>query len=1101
MNYLFRNLFPLLLLTFVGNTCLYAQQQGKLLISHYIDEDYTGHPQNLDVIFDNDGILYLGNSSAGVIAYDGKVWQKIPGFSQTGRSMARTADGTIYIGSHNELGYINNKPGSPKAYNSLKPLLNKDHGDVGTIWHIHTIDNSVYFYSNEGLYIYQEDSINYIPFEKKIYRQFQVNGNIYLNNKKTFGLERLEGAELKTVPIVNNPLKRLIAEILPFDDEHILVVSRYEGLYLLNIKTNHLQLIEGSATKLLQKDRIHCALTLANGNLALGSAFSGIYILDSSSNLIRKIEKNSGLIDQTIWKMSLDNAGNLWAATNNGLTKVELATGLEYWDDKSGLSGIPISIKKINDILYSTSTVGLFTLKNNQFHQIQNFDNFSNQIIQLNGPPNINGKIIVSSDRGIFQIANDKAIPFLPVASYLIHQYQKDPSYLIISDFDSGIHIYFYDGKNWILKKGYDDLKKSGSWASSITEDINGNIWLATEESGVVQISNPTGPTKLPLKFYAEDQNLSTKFAYSIDQIDQQIILYSQNGFYQYNSDGDVFEKDTTLSTVLGFSNPDVSVYPFSKGVNDDLWMAAQKNGRTSITGAYSQGNGNYRLDTTGVKRIYTKSVNTIFPDSNYVWIGTPDRVYRYQTNGNNKAAAQNFNAIINRINVGKDSLHFQGHLVGQMVADSNDIFDYENNFLRFTFGATSYFEEAKTAFSYRLNGFSDQWSEWSLDDYKEFSNLPEGKYTFELKAKNIFGKESNVSSYTFEVLPPWYRTFWAYLAVAILGMLFIYLLVKIYNGQLKKENEYLESLVKNRTEEVESQKASLEASNQRLKSTIDKLTHAQSQLIQSEKMASLGQLTAGIAHEINNPINYVSSSAEALKLDYLDVQKVMQKILPLKQNEYSSDEIEAIIKLKDDLDLEYTLDEMNHLFTGIEEGANRTQEIVKSLRIFSRNTSESFHLANINEGIDSTLLMLNNQITSKITLEKKYGDLPRVNCQISKLNQVFLNIIVNALHALESRKDKSAAGHIFIETKKIGDQVSILIRDNGPGMPLEISQKVFEPFFTTKEVGKGTGLGLSVSYGIIKDHQGTIEVNSEEGKGTTFIIKIPIRPEGRDEG
>jgi signal transduction histidine kinase len=307
-------------------------------------------------------------------------------------------------------------------------------------------------------------------------------------------------------------------------------------------------------------------------------------------------------------------------------------------------------------------------------------------------------------------------------------------------------------------------------------------------------------------------------------------------------------------------------------------------------------------------------------------------------------------------------------------------------------------------------------------------------------------------------------------------------------NEQLVREqNVMLEKKVKERTSE-------LQISNTELNKAMVELKEAESQLVESEKMASLGQLTAGIAHEINNPINFVTSNVKPLNRDVkilLDTVSSMEKIAydaaPLEQKQ------KMVADLKADIDYDYLQEEIDQLLHGIGEGASRTAEIVKGLRIFSRLDEDDLKKADINEGLDSTLIITNNLLTNTVKVEKKYSNLPLVECYPGKLNQVFLNIITNGVHAIKKKFGDKDGGVLLITTKLEDGEISVGLADNGTGMDETTRKRIFEPFFTTKDVGEGTGLGLSIAYNTIVKHNGKIEVKSEVGKGTEFIIKLPL--------
>jgi len=288
--------------------------------------------------------------------------------------------------------------------------------------------------------------------------------------------------------------------------------------------------------------------------------------------------------------------------------------------------------------------------------------------------------------------------------------------------------------------------------------------------------------------------------------------------------------------------------------------------------------------------------------------------------------------------------------------------------------------------------------------------------------------------------------------------------------------------------EELVSKDVDAQKQKRELELTLKNLKLAQSQLIQSEKMASVGVLTAGIAHELNNPINFMSGNVHPLQQDLEEVFALLEKYEQTISKNDLGGYFTELDELKKEMDFSYLIQEINSLLKGIEEGASRSSEIIKGLRSFSRLDDEACRLYDIHEGIDSSLVLLQNKlIDKKVLVRKDYGDFEGVECFPSKLNQVIMNILTNSLQAMEVGK-----GELFIQTVSSAIGVKIIIKDNGKGMPPEVKEHIFDPFFTTKEVGKGMGLGLSISYGIIEKHNGNIDVISEPGKGTEFIISLP---------
>lgn len=309
---------------------------------------------------------------------------------------------------------------------------------------------------------------------------------------------------------------------------------------------------------------------------------------------------------------------------------------------------------------------------------------------------------------------------------------------------------------------------------------------------------------------------------------------------------------------------------------------------------------------------------------------------------------------------------------------------------------------------------------------------------------------------------------------------------ISLENERIVKEhNIILEQRVKART-------ADLEATNEQLNDALEDLKNAQSQLVNSEKMASLGQLSAGIAHEINNPINFVGANITPLELDIREVLEVLKRYESIESAAEFEEKVREIASMKEDMDFDYTLKEIEDLLKGIKHGAERTAAIVAGLKNFSRMDESEMQLFDLNEGLESTLLILSNEIPDWVKMDIRFGDIPKVECLGGKINQVFLNIINNGLQAFASWPERE---NRLYEISSWGDEGQVFFRfkDNAGGMSKETMDRIYDPFFTTKNVGHGTGLGMSISYQIIKAHGGTIEIESEEGEGTVFTLNLPV--------
>ena len=324
--------------------------------------------------------------------------------------------------------------------------------------------------------------------------------------------------------------------------------------------------------------------------------------------------------------------------------------------------------------------------------------------------------------------------------------------------------------------------------------------------------------------------------------------------------------------------------------------------------------------------------------------------------------------------------------------------------------------------------------------------------------------------------------------------------------ADLEEANQLLQRENRDRKlaeESLRRSEAQLQKQTEQLQNALQQLQSTQTQLVQTEKMSSLGQMVAGVAHEINNPINFIYANIP-LATDYI---RELLDLIQLYQVCYPHPALAIQQKIKN-IELDFVLEDLQKIFGSIQLGAERIKEIVKSLRNFSRLDEAEMKTVNIHEGIDSSLMILQHRLKEQrnrpqIQTIKEYGDLPPVECYAGQLNQVFMNILSNAIDALEEVSCSSQECCCSQERKLLirirtllvnGDRVQIHIADNGTGMTPDVMAKIYDPFYTTKPIGYGTGLGLAISYQIIKNHEGSLTCVSSPGKGTEFMIEIPLK-------
>lgn len=426
------------------------------------------------------------------------------------------------------------------------------------------------------------------------------------------------------------------------------------------------------------------------------------------------------------------------------------------------------------------------------------------------------------------------------------------------------------------------------------------------------------------------------------------------------------------------------------------------------------------------------------------------------------------------------------------MFTQSNELSHLQNN-VAFSFACPSFVSEEDVRFRYRLAGFESDWTTVTFETHVRYTNLDPGEYAFEVQAHTGLGNWSEPAVCRFTILTPFWKTWWFILFIVTLTGLTTFTVYRFRVTTVSQRTAELEKKVITRTRQLIREKENAER-------LLRELQETQMHLVHSEKMASLGQLVAGVAHEINNPVAYVKANIAYLDKRVKDIQKLYQsfsdvfdyyesfKTVDDERHREFVTRLQEIDKLIESTKFDRFLNDLPSVVSEMKDGVERTQKIVEDLRNFSRLDESQYKEVDLNESLDSTLNILKNEYKTRVHIHRDYSTLPRVLCNPGHINQVLMNILTNSIQAIAGQ------GDIWIRTVAGVNNILISIRDNGVGIPEAIQSKVFDPFFTTKPVGRGTGLGLSISFKIIENHKGTIFFDSKEGEGTEFKITLPTK-------
>jgi signal transduction histidine kinase/CheY-like chemotaxis protein len=772
-----------------GTDAVRALEVGRPVIRKYLPREYGALEQNWSIDQDDRGVMYSGNS-LGLVEYDGASWRLItvPNKS-TVRSVVNDGHGRMYVGAVGEFGYLSPDASGSMQFVSLLPKVPAEFRAFGDVWRTLVGRDGVYFQSQQYLFRWADGTIRTWKPASRFYRASVVDGSIYIGQPET-GLLKLVGDSFVEVPGGRRFAEESRPVILPFDAGRILVGTRSDGLFLVDGKA--VTRFPTEADAWLKHCDLYRGTALGDGTFALTSTGAGMVILDRQGRLVQHLDAASGL-GETIYYVHPDRQGGLWVGYEGGLARVETPSPVSLHDQRSGLNGGSVSnMLRHQGTLYVTTGRGVFLLRTSSGEaQARLADQPAAMFVRVEGvasttqawwltsfaSPTGSGpaQLLVATADGLFRIDGAKASPILEstagsFAAAVLHQSKADPSRLFVGLFDGLATLRFVGGK-WVSEGR---ITSVGDEVRTIAEDPEGRLWLGTAATGVLRLTvesptaaggTPVTPPKVRVERFGAANGLPTG-GVSVSWVDGRPLFLTPNSIYAFDPASNRFQPDSTYRVVT-FDPVGYGGYLLQdRGGN--VWVNL---GRESAV-VRRQADGSRAVEKTPFLRIAGYDNALIYPDDDgVVWFGGRDGLVRYDP-ASRKDYGTDYPSLIRRVTLRSGKALYAGDATAAPAAP--DI-EYENNALRFQFAAPTFDEESANQFQYSLEGFDKTWSEWSRESTRDYMNLPPGAYRFHLRAKNLYGHLGREAVFAFTVLPPWYRTWWAYggyLAALALGFL-----------------------------------------------------------------------------------------------------------------------------------------------------------------------------------------------------------------------------------------------------------------------------------------------------------------------------------------
>jgi signal transduction histidine kinase/ligand-binding sensor domain-containing protein len=1030
---------------------------------------------------DKDGFIFVGSSS-GLQRFDGQNWEMltspIADFNTNVRATLLSSQGIFYYGATEDFGYVMTDAKGKPLEISLKHLLPEDI-QFNDIWSIVEVNGKIYFQAREAIFIMETEqaekktSFSIWKPDTEFMYGFSLEGVFYAH-QMNLGLFREKGGVLELIPNSEFLGKERVQVLLPHRNPGQFLVGGFSG-GIFHFDGKNFNPFKTEIDDLLQTRSLYKALRLPNNTYALSVLGHGFFIIDQNGKVKSHFTIKNSIPDQSVYAFHLDYTDNLWVGTNSGLSKIEIFSPLTRFDSETYEVGNVLSLNAFKDNLYiGTSTTVLY------------IDQKDGEIKQVKGVPNAqvfslvaDEDYMISTGEGLFAIQEGEATLIEGTQSFqtinlLISK--THPGYVYISG-SFGIHVLkrSQDAKEKFRYEVIGPIAEANRYVYTLVEDRDGELWGGTQSGILYRVilpktaSNNLDVANAKVEEFAEKDGIRGLSGVVVGPIDGKVYTSCIDGFYFFNKASKKFERDSVFSFSDEIATINLDTYGLAVDQNENVFLDFKGEKRLAVP----QSDGSYILKSYPVNLITASFVGSQYSEPNGIsWFGTNEGMIRLDPNSEYK--------IDHPV-----PLYFTGVLSGEEAVDlpeqltqSIPEFPFKGNAIRFQYVAPFFIKENKISYQTFLEGFDEEWGKWENKLYREFSNLPYGTYTFRVRAKNTFNVLSEEISYSFVILPPWYATWWAFILYFLGIGLLVLGLVKFQTGRiLAREKD------KNREKEL--------AHAREIQKAYEDLKATQAQLIHSEKMASLGELTAGIAHEIQNPLNFVNNFSE-----------LNTELIEEMNEEVGKGNLEEVKVLLSDL-------KKNE--QKIAQHGKRASSIVKGMLAHSRNGSGEKQSLDINDLAEEYLKLAYHGLRAKdknFQAEFKMdfdSDIPRIQVVPQDIGRVLLNLINNAFQACMERKNDELSPDSYrenkdalykpmvtVKTEDKGNSILISISDNGKGIPDTIKDKIFQPFFTTKPTGQGTGLGLSLSYDIVKAHGGELSIESRSGQGATFIISLP---------
>ncbi|MDN5216976.1 response regulator [Fulvivirgaceae bacterium BMA12] len=1025
-----------------------GNEVGYPFIKNYSPYEYKSHRQNWAITQSTEGLMYFGNGK-GVLEFDGVNWRLIslPNRGHV-RSIFTASDGTIYVGGNSELGYLAPDAKGRLVFNSLLQHVSQDKRDFGRVWTVFESNDGIYFQSYNYLFLWQHGKFKTWDFKDRLHRAFYVNNKVY-GFELGKGLKTLEDDQFTLTPDGAVVKDFRVEAMLPLSKNQVLLGTRYNGFFKYD--GSSIVPVSLSSDELLKTTGLYKAIQGPDSTLIIGSSLgSGIIILNKDGQLRQVIDESTGILNRNVLNVYLDRQNALWIGTQGGIARVELNSVFSVFDHRLGLDGTIQSVIRHRDTIFVGTSVGLHKMIQKEgkwrFKKIEAIPYYTWNTIS------IKDLLFIGTTYGTYIYkdgVSEHLVDIKETAAELI-QSSYDPGTIWLA-VDKGLARLQFKNDKWVFAG---EILGISSAVRGVVEYKPDEIWLATKASGLFRIQlqmaddNALSLENAVITHYSSQQGVPVGDN-RLRLIDNRLYIRSEfNKTFLFDDASNTFAETNYFNVNLELDGQ-VALPKKNKEQHGVIWLDVinQDGNSLAIARSILENTNTFNTQFYPIGEMIDRyrdshHADVFYAEDNSLWWGGMNGIVRMNLKGEPTSLGK-FQTIIRQIGDLNDSVYFAGNIFNQgpleLTANQND--------LRVVYAAPFYQSEAPIVYQTKLEGDSD-WSNWSNETKREFTNLWEGNYKFMVRAKNSFGEISDTATFSFSVSPPFHRSAWAFLMYFAGLVLLMTFITRWRSASLKREKIILENIVEERTEKVRRQAA---------------------QLKELDIMKS--RFFANISHEFRTPLTLILAPIKKLlattKTDNGDVENLKFRTVKIMERN-----AERLLRLVNQL-----LD-----LSKLEAGNMVLEAKYGNIIQFVRTIAYSF-----------TSLAEQKEITYEIDCpeeEEGYFD-------SDIIDKIVSNLLSNAFKFTPDKGSITFSAS-FETNEDIGERgLLIAVKDSGKGISMGLQDKVFERFYQvdnshTREQ-EGSGIGLALTKELVDLHHGKIILESEEGKGSTFRVWIPV--------